>query len=114
MASVRSSATYRLLLQRDSKFLFIFALYGLAAGIMTYIGSLSYDENDIFSNLSFPMNFPSFLVLFGFEWFVANPNGFSIIYGGIGQTTIMIGSVAVWSGIRLLVYGFVKMFKLGK
>lgn len=114
MASVRSSATYRLLLQRDSKFLFIFALYGLAAGIMTYIGSLSYDENDIFSNLSFPMNFPSFLVLFGFEWFVANPNGFSIINGGIGQTTIMIGSVAVWSGIGLLVYGFVKMFKLGK
>ena len=114
MASVRSAAKYRLLLQRDSKVLFLFAFYGLAAGIITYIGSLSYDENDIFSNLSYPMNFPSFLVLFGFEWFVANPNGFSILNGDIGTTTLMIGSVAVWLGIGLVVYGFVKLFKLGQ
>jgi len=111
--NVRSSTTYKLLFQRDSRLLILFALYGLAAGIITYVGSLSYDENDVFSNLSFPMNFPSFVVLFGFEWSVANPNGFSILNGDIGQTTIMIGSVAVWSGIGLLLYGLVKMFKLG-
>jgi hypothetical protein len=111
--NVRSSATYKLLFQRDIKFLTLFALYGSAAAIITYVGSLSYDENDVFSNLSFPMNFPSFLVLFGFEWFVANPNGFSILNGDIGQTTIIVGSIAVWSGIGLLLYGLVKMLKLG-
>jgi len=111
---VRKPAAYRVLLQNDSKCLFLFALYGLAAGIITLIGSLSYDENDIFSNLSYPMNFPSFLVLFGFEWFVANPNGFSILNGDISTTTLMIGSVAIWFGIGLVVYGFVKMFKLGQ
>lgn len=114
LASVRSSPTYKLLLQHDSKFLFLFALFGLVAGIITYIGSLSYDESDLFSNLSYPMNLPSFLVLFGFEWFVANPNGFSILNGDIGITTVMIGSVAVWFGIGLVVYGFVKMSKLGQ
>jgi hypothetical protein len=97
-----------LLLQRDSKFLFLFALYGLAAGIITYIWSLSHDGNDIFSNLSYPMNFPFFL-LFGFEWFVANPNGFSILNGGIGTTTLITGSIPVWLGIGLVVYGFVKI-----
>lgn len=114
MASVRSSATYKLLLEHDTKILFLFALYGLAAGLVTYIGSLSYDEGDIFSNISYPLNFPSFLVLFGFEWFVANLNAFSILNGDIGTTTLMIGSVAVWFAIGLVFYGFVKMFKLGK
>jgi hypothetical protein len=95
---VRRSPTYRLLLQRDCIFLFLFALYGLAAGIITYIGGLSYDENDIFSSMSYLINFPTFLVLFGFEWFAANPNGFSILDGDIGTWTLMLGSVAVWFG----------------
>ncbi|MGI0013480.1 MAG: hypothetical protein ACREBU_08590 [Nitrososphaera sp.] len=107
------SSNYRLLLQHDGKFLILFALYGLAAGVITYIGTLSYDENDIFSNLSYPMNFPSFLVLFSLEWFVANPNGFSILNGDVGPAILLAGSIAVWSGIGLVVYGFVKMFKLG-
>lgn len=114
MARAKCSTTYRILLQKDSKFLFLFALYGLIAGIITYIGTHSYDESDIFSNISNLMNFPSFLVLFGFEWFVANPNGFWILNGDIGIMTLMIGSVVVWSAVGLVVYGFVKMFKLGQ
>jgi hypothetical protein len=85
--------------------------YGLAAGIVTLIGSLY--ANEVFASLSIPINFPTFAVLFGVEWFLANPNGFSVLNGDIGTATIVIGSIAVWSGIGSVVYGFVKMFKLG-
>lgn len=88
-------------------------LYGLAAGILTLVGSLSIDENDVFASLSYPVNFPTFLVLLGVESLLANPNGFSVLNGDIGTTTLMIGSIAVWSGIGLVVYGLVKMFRLG-
>lgn len=37
-----------------------------------------------------------------------------ILNSDIGITTVMIGIVAVWFGIGLVVYGFVKMFKLGQ
>jgi hypothetical protein len=93
----------------DRKILYIFALYGLAAGIVTYIDSTSY-EHDIFANISFPMNYPVFLMLFWVEWNLANPSGFSILSV---SAMIIPYSILVWSFIGLLAYSLTRMFKMG-
>jgi hypothetical protein len=63
----------------DKKILYIFALYGLAAGIMSYIASLSYDDSFMNGIIS-AVNFPSIMILLYIEWNMANPNGFSIFF----------------------------------
>jgi disulfide bond formation protein DsbB len=94
----------------DRKILYLFALYGLVAGIITYIDSTSY-EQDIFANISLPMNYPAFLMLFWAEWNLANPNGFSILsISGM----IIPYSILIWSFIGLLAYSLTRMFKMGQ
>jgi hypothetical protein len=64
--------------QGEEKILYIFALYGLAAGILSYIASLSYDDQ-FTEGIAATANFPSLMILLSIEWFVMNPNGFSIL-----------------------------------
>ena len=94
--------------QGEEKILYIFALYGLAAGILSYIASLSYDDQ-FTEGIAATANFPSLMILLSIEWFVMNPNGFSIL----NQSTIIPGSIVIWSFIGLTVYYFIKMFKMG-
>jgi hypothetical protein len=95
--------------QSDRKILYLFALYGLAAGIMSYVASLSYDDH-FMDGATSAANFPAILTLFYMEWNVANPNGFSIFFHPI---MIIVGSMAVWSFIGLLIYSLVKMLRMG-
>ena len=93
----------------DRKILYLFVLYGFAAGIITYIDSTS-DGQDVFANISFPMNYPAFLMLFWAEWNLANPNGFSILFY---PAMLIPYSVITWSFIGLLAYLIIRMFRLG-
>jgi len=109
-ASVRSSKVGGLLLQRDNLIVSLFTLYGLAAGLLLYVSSLSSDSE--LDGIASAMDFPAVLTLFWFEWFVLNPEGFSILNGDIGKVTIVAGSVIIWSLIGLLIIGIVRLFKL--
>ncbi len=68
----------------DRKILYIFALYGLAAGIMTSALSL-YNDNNL-TYLVRQLNFPAMMI---------------------------VGSMAAWSFIGLLIYSLVRMFRMG-
>lgn len=89
--------------------MYLFALYGVVAGIMTYADSLSYDQ-DIFSLLSLPMNYPAIMMLLFIEYFIITPSGFSIFFHSLA---IIPYSIVLWSFIGLMVYGLIRMFKLG-
>ncbi len=110
-ASDRTSKASKLLLQHDNLILILFALYGLSAGLLVYVSSLSYDSQ--LDGIAFVMDFPVVLTLFWVEWFAANPGGFSILNGDIGRVTIVVGSVIVWTLIGLLILGIIRLFKLG-
>jgi hypothetical protein len=99
-------------LRGDRGILYRFVLYGFAAGTLTYVSSLTYEQD--LDNIAMLMNFPAIIILFGIEWSIANQNGFSILSGNPYQfLPIILGSAAIWSFIGLVVYAFVKMFKLG-
>ena len=73
-------------------------LCGLAAGIITYASSLP-DEHECADWLAFVMNYPAFLLLFSMSF--SHPLG------------IVMVSVTVWSIIRFVIQGLVKMLLLG-
>lgn len=93
----------------DIKILYLFALFGMAAGIITYIDSL-FLEQDIFSLLSLPMNYPAIMMLLFIEYFIIAPSGFSIFFHPLA---IIPYSIVLWSFIGLIVYSLIRMFKLG-
>jgi hypothetical protein len=93
----------------DRKILLIFALYGFAAGLASYIASLTYDDS-FMDGITSAANFAAMLTLFYVEWNLANPNGFSVFFH---PAMIIVGSVAVWSFIGLLIHMLVRMFKMG-
>ena len=93
----------------DKKILLIFTLYGLAAGLLSYIASFSYYDS-FFDGGASTVNFPSMLTMFYIEWNLANPNGFSIFFYPV---MIVAGSIAVWSSIGLIMYLLVRMFRMG-
>jgi hypothetical protein len=86
----------------DKKILYVFALYGLGAGIVMYTASLSYDHLDA---ISFVSNYPTIVMMFFFFEGRSMPVPTFIL--------IMSSSVATWSFIGLIVYAFTKMFKMG-
>lgn len=92
----------------DRKILYIFALYGLAAGIMTSALSLYNDSNLTYVVLQ--LNFSAMLITLYIEWNVANPLGFSMLFH---PAMLVVGSMAAWSFIGLLIYSFVRMFRMG-
>ncbi|AFU59553.1 hypothetical protein Ngar_c26310 [Candidatus Nitrososphaera gargensis Ga9.2] len=80
-------------------------MYGLAASVMSYIASLSYDDS-LMDRVTSAANFPAILTLFYVEWNMANPNGFSMLFH---SAIIIAGSIVVWSFIGLLIYLFIKL-----
>jgi hypothetical protein len=93
----------------DRKILCLFALYGFAAGIVTYIDSTSHGQY-LFPNISFSINFLGLIVMFWMDGTIGSPNGFSIFFDPI----VMIPySILAWSFIGLIGYLFIKMFRLG-
>ena len=93
------------ILKDDKRIVFLFALYGLLAGIISYIASLSYDKHYLDTIASF-INYPTVMIIF-----MANPGGFSIP-PLVFPIAIILGSTAVWSFIGFIVYLFAKLFKL--
>lgn len=85
-----------------------FAIYGFVAGIVTLIDSMSY-EQDIFSILSFPMNYPTIvltLMLFGENFQVPVPIP-------VWNIVLVLGTTAIWTTIGFIIYCFYRLFKLG-
>ena len=112
MSGLRTLFLARWRQQGDRRILHLFALYGLAAGILTYFSSFDYEA--IPDNIGFLINFPAFLALFIFDGFIASlGSSFSILAGQHVGATIILGSVITWSLIGLILYGLYKMFKLG-
>jgi hypothetical protein len=95
-------------LRSDRKILYIFAFYGLVAGVASYVASLSYDDH-FMDGATSAANFPAILTLFYLEWNVANPNGFSVFFHPL---MIIAGSMAVWSFLGLLIYLLIRMFRI--
>jgi hypothetical protein len=73
-------------------------MYGLAAGVISYASSLSYDDRYL-GWLALSMNYPAFLLMF------------SLSFGH--PLWIIAISTAVWSLIGLIIYALVKMLRLG-
>lgn len=92
----------------DRKILYVFAFYGLAAGVTSYVASLSYDDH-FMDGATLAANFPAILTLFYLEWNVANPNSFSVFFHPL---LIIVGSMAVWSFLGLLIYLLIRMFRI--
>ena len=93
------------LLHGERKFLFLFALYGLAVGIISYVSSLSYDDHFL-NGIASLLNYPTvMLILF------SNPDGLSIPIS-VYPIVIILSSTAVWSFIGFIVYLFIKLFRL--
>jgi hypothetical protein len=95
-------------LHGDRRILTIFALYGLAAGIMMY--ALSVSEDTGLDYFVYMFNLPAMIFLLYVEWNIANPAGLSILFH---PATIVAGTVAVWSFIGLIAYLLVRMFRMG-
>ena len=93
------------ILKDDKRIVFLFALYGLLAGIISYIATLSYDTHYMDTIASF-INYPTVMIIF-----MTNPSGFSI-EPSILPAAIILASIAVWSFIGFIVYLFAKLFKL--
>ncbi|MEO9295573.1 MAG: hypothetical protein ABI347_08245 [Nitrososphaera sp.] len=91
-------------MRHDVKIWLAAILYGLAAGIISYISILSYEDQYYLDWLAFIMNYPTFIVLFSISY-----EGSSFVY----PLDIIGASVGVWSLVGLAIYGFVKMLKLG-
>ncbi|CDI04954.1 hypothetical protein NITUZ_140029 [Candidatus Nitrosotenuis uzonensis] len=68
----KSSSYFHLskLLKDDKRIVFLFALYGLLAGVISYIATLSYDKHylDIIAGF---VNYPTIMIIF-----MANPVAF--------------------------------------
>lgn len=105
--TVSSSIGHRLF-HDNERILLAFAIYGVVAGIVTVIDTLSY-EQDLFVTLSIIMNIPTamaFFMILGENFPVPVP----IL---VWNVFIVLGSVAVWSIIGFIVYCFYRLFKLG-
>jgi hypothetical protein len=94
-------------LQNDARIWFLITLYGLAAGVVSYVSTLSYEDQQM-DSLAFAMNYPFIVVM------LATLTGVSVpVPEFLMPVIIVAGSAAVWSVIGLVVYAFVKMFRLG-
>jgi hypothetical protein len=93
------------LLQNDAKIWFLITLYGLAAGVISYVSTLSYEDQQM-DSLAFAMNYPFFVVM------LVTLTGVSISEFLV-PVVIIAGSAAAWSLIGFVIYLFVKMFRLG-
>lgn len=96
------------LLYGKERIIIVFALYGLAVGIVSEIDASGY-EPGILDNISVSLNFPSFIVgmmIFGENYSIPVPIP-------VWSVFMVLGSIVVWTTIGFIVYCFYKLFKLG-
>lgn len=96
------------LFQGSKGIVLAFAIYGIAAGIVTVIDSMSY-EQDIQATLSIIMKIPTamaFFMILGESF----PGSMPV---PVWNAVIFAGSVALWTTVGFIVYCFYKLFKLG-
>lgn len=103
----QSNPLSRRLFHGSERILVVFTIYGLTIGSIAVIAA-SLDLY-ILSPLFIALNYPAVILAFMFLG-----EGFSIpVPIPVWNLVIIFGSGAAWSGIGMIVYGFVKMFKLG-
>lgn len=96
------------LLHGKEKIIFVFAAYGLAAGVFLAVDANGYLP-DIFDNVSVGFNFPSFIVgmmIFGEHYPIPVPIP-------VWNLFMVLGSMVVWTVIGFIVYSFYRLFQLG-
>jgi hypothetical protein len=74
-----------------------------------FIDSQSY-KDDIFTLISVPMNMPVIAVFFFLQFSVAEPAGLSLAFYPL---TLIFWLAALWTSIGVILYGFVRLFRLG-
>lgn len=85
----------------------MFSAYGLVAGLMIVIESMS--EQDIFGAILFPMNYPTIIALL---WIVGEHYAIPVAIP-VWNAMIVLMSIAVWSILGFIIYCFYRLFKLG-
>lgn len=93
-------------LKKDGRLFLFFIAYGLGAGVLSYVSTLSYEDSQM-DAIATIANLPTFLLIF-----MTNPSGFSID-PSIFPVAIIAASGAVWSAVGMLVYAFIRLFRLG-
>lgn len=96
------------LLHNKERIIIVFAVYGLAIGIVSVIDANG-DELTILDNVSVSLNLPSFIVgmmIFGEHYSIPVPIP-------IWNVFMVLGSVVVWTTIGFIVYCFYGLFRLG-
>jgi hypothetical protein len=83
-----------------------FAVYGLIAGLVWVVDSESYEE-DIFSKISIPMNFPT---LISYLW-ILGENFLIPVPIPVWNAITVVWSAAVWTTIGFLAYHFYRWLK---
>jgi hypothetical protein len=91
--------------QGDRRIVYVFALYGLAAGIVTFIAGEYYYNDQLIRTASFASNYPAIVAMLFFFAGTTSPVPSFVL--------IISTSIIAWSFIGLLLYSFVKMFKMG-
>ena len=64
----------------------------------------------VFSLISFPMNYPAFIVFLFLEFSLTNPAGLSLVFHPLAPVFWLAG---LWTLIGAIVYGFVRLFRMG-
>ncbi|WP_415283363.1 hypothetical protein [Candidatus Nitrososphaera sp. FF02] len=93
----------------DRRVLLVFAMYGIVAGVVAFIDSQSYGD-DIFSRLSILMNIPTIGMFFYLQFSVADPAG---VARGFHPLALIFWLASLWTFIGAVLYGFVRLFRLG-